>query len=460
VSIVWSSRRSCPLGILGLTLFLGLSPNPLFAQIMDPISPVITVDTLRTQAAEFEKKGQWQAALQAYFHLMNVDRQNNEVREKVHLCLRHVLQSRRHRDKSFQEKILTLSEEQVSHLYAEVLDKLQGIYVDRNKCQINQLFRAGLEEFSNALKDSDFREKHLKQASESAIRDFQRRLMDAWADRTVKNIREARSCVNSISRAAQQQLKISNNAVVLEFLCGACNALDEYTTYLTPADLASDLEESNEPSVVDASILKDGIAYLRISYFRDSTATELDNALATLKGAMMEKPIKSLIIDLRGNIGGTFDAAVQVAERFLAQGVIVSTMGQTTDSNKIFTPTPGNPVLDVGVVVLVDGQTASAAEVLAFALRDHQRAKIIGTPTFGKGSIQKVFKFSTAEEVDEHGKPKNRTGAIRITFARIFSPNGQAISGGITPHIIATEREDQMVAALQEAARFTTLMRP
>ena len=439
---------------------LGWMPGQATAQMMmEMASPAISIELLRSQALELEKKGNWEAALQAYFQLSQLDKSNVELHDKMNLALRHVLQGRRHRDRSFQEKVMSLTAVQAGSLYEEVLDKLQSLYVDRNKSQLSKLFRSGLDELEHALQDRLFRETYLKDVSSNKVEEFVRRIKEAWLDRDLKSIKEVRLSAATIARVAHQQLGLSPNAVILEFLCGACNSLDEYTAYLSPADLVDD-GDPTEATVIDAAILKEGVGYLRISSFRDSTPDEFDATLNAFKAHMEGMNLKSIIIDLRGNLGGDFQAAVRIAERFVNQGVIASTIGQVIEANKIFTPTPGAPLLPFGLVVLVDGQTASAAEVLAYALRDHQRAKIIGTPTFGKGSIQKVVYFKTAQETDEQGKPKNRTGAIRITLARIFSPNGQAISGGVTPHIIATERDQQMATALQEAGQFSTLMRP
>ena len=248
--------------------------------------------------------------------------------------------------------------------------------------------------------------------------------------------------------------------VVLEFISGACNSLDEYTAYLSPAELALEMHSASEPSVVDANILKDGIGYFRISHFRDTTAEEVDAAIIALKAtpqAMMG--LRALIIDLRGNPGGLFTAAVQVAERFVPDGVIVSTQGQLDEFNKVLNAGNRMNVIDLPLVVLVDGGTASAAEMLAGAFRDHQRATLVGTTTYGKGSIQRVLQFQTAEEVDENGKAKPRTGGIRITLARFFTPNGQAINGaGVNPQIVEEDKMQQLSLALEQASRYVSVM--
>lgn len=442
------------------SLFSGILlgfPALCLAQMSESFPSTPSLSALESQASELESRRQWENALPLYFSLTQLDKANPEYREKLHLCLRHVLQGRRQRDKSFQEKLVSLTTAQAGALYEEVLEKLQNLYVDRSRSRVDRLFRAGLEELFSAFNDPEFREQHLKNVTPEQLEEFRQRIMEVWTDRPLKNPKEARLSATTIARTAHQQLGIKANCVMLEFICGACNSLDEYTAYLTP----DDLDEENlcpDKSVIDAAILKEGVAYLRVTHFRDSTPAELDAAMNAFKGTREGRKLRGLILDFRGNAGGDFQAAVRFSERFLNRGVIATTTGQAAEANKIFSPNPGAPVLDIGLVVLVDSKTASAAEVVAHALRDQQRAKIVGMPTYGKGSIQKVFEFHTAQELDPTGKPRNRSGAIRITLARIFSPNGQPISGGLTPHILAASREQQLAIAVQEAGKFPLTM--
>jgi carboxyl-terminal processing protease len=133
--------------------------------------------------------------------------------------------------------------------------------------------------------------------------------------------------------------------------------------------------------------------------------------------------MKILVLDLRGNWGGSFPAAVEVAGRFLPEGkLIVTTKSHVKDENRKYTAKfPG--ALNIPLVVLVDGETASAAEVVAGALKDHKRAKLVGQPTFGKGSIQTVLNLETW-----------RAGGVRITLAKFVSPLGNTFHLlGVTP---------------------------
>jgi C-terminal peptidase prc len=162
--------------------------------------------------------------------------------------------------------------------------------------------------------------------------------------------------------------------------------------------------------------------------------------------------VKAVVLDLRGNDGGLFTAAIKTAEQFLPGGIIVTAQGPSDDANKVYTSTTGNTASDLPMIVLVDNETASAAEVLAVALRDNRRARLIGTATFGKGTVQKVISFTTAEEIDpESGKTRPRA-AVRITLARLIAPGGQPITGiGVAPDQVVPIPAQQMAAALRQA---------
>lgn len=167
------------------------------------------------------------------------------------------------------------------------------------------------------------------------------------------------------------------------------------------------------------------IGYLQITCFHESTLQELDEALLKLtRGGA-----KALILDLRGNGGGIFDVAIDAARRFLPSGIIASLKTIDARQNAIYESK--NPdACTLPLVVLVDGDTASAAEVLAGALKDNKRARIVGQSTFGKGCTQSILKLPNTP----NGLP---TGGIRVTVARFFSPGGQPYSGnGVLPHIL------------------------
>ncbi len=177
------------------------------------------------------------------------------------------------------------------------------------------------------------------------------------------------------------------------------------------------------PSVSIAEMAEPGIGYVRITNFQKTTPTEVARAMTSLSRDGM----KSIIIDVRRNPGGLLDASVELADQFLAKGAIVSTHGRNGQENHNFTATaPGT--WDLPLVVLIDGDSASASEIFAGAIRDHDRGYVVGQTSYGKGSVQGVFH-------NEHGN-----GGLRLTVSKFFSPKGTPISArGIEPHVVVQE---------------------
>ena len=173
---------------------------------------------------------------------------------------------------------------------------------------------------------------------------------------------------------------------------------------------------------VRAELPEAGYGYVRIAQFSETTGDELNSALRTLRktnGA----PLKGLVLDLRNNPGGVLEAAVAVADAFLDSGVIVSAKGRTPESNFEMSATPGDDLDGAPLVVLVNGGSASAAEIVAGALKDHHRATLMGRTTFGKGSVQTVM-------------PLSGDTAIKLTTSLYYTPSGVSINHrGIAPDI-------------------------
>jgi carboxyl-terminal processing protease len=166
--------------------------------------------------------------------------------------------------------------------------------------------------------------------------------------------------------------------------------------------------------------LEGGYVYARITAFSDTTAEDFSASIARLRRDMSVKP-RGVVLDLRNNPGGVLESAVEVADQLLDNGVIVTADGRTPAARFSMEATPGEVLPGVPVVVLVNGATASAAEILAGALQDHHRALLLGRRTFGKGSVQTVM-------------PLNAGRAIKLTTSRYFTPSGRSIQGrGIDP---------------------------
>jgi carboxyl-terminal processing protease len=191
--------------------------------------------------------------------------------------------------------------------------------------------------------------------------------------------------------------------------------------------------------------LEPGYGYLRITGFSETTADDVARALARLK---RDNPrgLKGLVLDVRNNPGGVLEASVAVADAFLDHGLIVSADGRTSDSRFRMDATPGDLIDGAPIVVLVNGGSASAAEILAGALKDHGRAELVGHKTYGKGSVQTVMPLS-------HG------GALKLTTSLYFTPSGASIhEKGILPDVIF-DGPDEAPADLDAAAPVTLAKR-
>jgi carboxyl-terminal processing protease len=489
----------------------------------------LPADPVRQDAEACERAGQWDQAVEAYSRLLARDRQQVDVRTSLQRCLRRAHQTHRHRDPVYRSKVLSLPVSQALDLYVEILTRLHDQYADPEKVPFAALFGHGLEEFRAALSEPTFLREHMDEVAPAALTSLRRHLATFAFD--VADVREARARVRDLAWEAQRLTSLNPTVAVLEFACGASNALDEYTLFVTPGQPVEDparlsgalaaygvlvdwkdrqlviervvagswaadrglqagdrivrvgrqpldrllpeavtallrgdatsvatLTVRHEdaaarvvdlptfvPSVMDERIERDGIGYIRVANFQKTTLEELDAALLRLRSEGM----RVLVLDLRGNSGGSFAAAIQVADRFLPAGVIVSTQGQVRSYSKTYTARHPMAANDIPLVVLVDGDTASAAEILAAALKDNDRALLVGQSTYGKGSIQKLL-------------PLQAGSGLYLTLARWYGPHGQAIAGvGVSPHFVEPRREPmkdaQLEMALEQASRLLAM---
>jgi carboxyl-terminal processing protease len=171
---------------------------------------------------------------------------------------------------------------------------------------------------------------------------------------------------------------------------------------------------------VKSLLLKPGFGYVRISNFQRNTTSELRNHIDRLG---TERPLQGLLLDLRNNPGGLLDQAVSVSDLFLEQGLIVYTRGRNKDQDLIFEADGDNTLARFPLVVLVNEGTASASEIVAGAVQDHRRGVLVGTKTFGKGSVQSIV-------------PLNDGAGLKMTTAHYYTPSGRSIQvTGITPDV-------------------------
>jgi carboxyl-terminal processing protease len=194
---------------------------------------------------------------------------------------------------------------------------------------------------------------------------------------------------------------------------------------------------------VRSRTLEPGFGYLRISHIQAHTTEDLRKELDILKQDNNDD-LKGVILDLRNNPGGVLNAAVGVSDLFLEKGLIVYTEGRVADSQLKFNAKPGDSIKNVPIIILVNAGSASASEIVAGALQDHQRAIIMGDKTFGKGSVQTIL-------------PMSNETAVKLTTARYYTPKGRSIqASGITPDIVIdkvklAKIEDEFIGIVKEA---------
>jgi carboxyl-terminal processing protease len=483
-----------------LTLWTAESPHP-----ANPTD----FDQLLQQAQELEQAGHWSRAIDLYEQFSKQHPHNSPLlRERLRCCELHYSLSRRYHDPSFRAKLLTLPRAKVLALFDEVVRKIDDYYVDSP--EHGRMFRGGIENLLLAVDDAEFRATNLPDASAeqlTELRDWLRR----WRTAPVRSPAEARQYLASIASGAEQFIGLKAAPVALEFIYGACNELDDYSTYLTSdrlaelyavidgnfvgigvelksdergllvvnvlaggpaaeggiqagdhivavgqvttAGLATDEAanllqgapgttvqlwiqspsdsaprrlvlkrrqvEVQSVSVADMASPSEGIGYVQLSGFQKSTLSELDRAVTSLQRHGM----RSLILDLRGNPGGLLTSAVDISDKFLSDGVIVATRGRGNGQSQTYRADRSRPWA-FPLVVLIDGDSASASEILAGAIQDHRRGTIVGTRSFGKGSVQSIFPLESAD------------AGVRLTTAKFYSPRGRAYSHqGVSPDI-------------------------
>ncbi|MBC9180388.1 S41 family peptidase [Roseomonas ludipueritiae] len=191
------------------------------------------------------------------------------------------------------------------------------------------------------------------------------------------------------------------------------------------------------PQVARFRLEGNDIGYVRLASFNEQTDVALRNAITTMRKQTGDK-LRGIILDLRSNPGGLLDQAVQVSDDFLERGEIVSTRARRPQDSQRWNAKPGDITDNLHVVVLINGGSASASEIVAGALQDHRRAVVMGAKSFGKGSVQTVM-------------PLAGNGAIRLTTARYYTPSGRSIQGlGITPDIEVLGSKEEANAPLRD----------
>jgi carboxyl-terminal processing protease len=464
--------------------------------------------TVMEAGLDQERDHNWPAAIETYRKAVERWPSRTEFSRRLRLCELHFKLHRRYQDVSFRGVLLRLPREQAIDLYAEVLDRILVHYVD--PVPLEPLARHGLDNLEVALRDPLFLNTNVGSASQERVDWLRDRLRDLRGRLSVPDRNAAIQLALSACELARQGVELPPTAVLLEFTCGACDALDDFTSYLTPdkledlyamidgnfvglgielkgdpqglrlvgvirggpaweaglksgdriakvagqsvkgltLDEAANRLQGAEGTSIDLEVLKrggqrqlvrlirrhvdvesvtrakivdrsEGIGYVQLSGFQKTSTEELDQAISGLQGLGMQ----TLVLDLRGNPGGLLNVAVEIADRFIDDGVIVSTRGRATGQSQVLRA-GGRARWRMPLYLLVDHDSASASEILAGALQDHRRATVIGERTYGKGSVQSIFSLRSAP------------AGLKLTTAKFYSPLDRPYSEqGVSPDV-------------------------
>jgi carboxyl-terminal processing protease len=478
---------------------------PPAATVLDAVAEA---DACLQQALELERRRSWTEAIKVYERAVEQWPDRPEFSQRKRLCESHYRLGRRYQDQSFRKVLLQLPRDKALALYDEVLERIDLNYVD--PVPFAPLVRRGYDNMEVALRDPAFLKSNQATAAADRVKWLRQTLSARRASLVVPNRQAARDHLATVCTLAQQALGLKPAAIALEFAYGACDALDDYTSYLTPDKLddlyamidgnfvglgielkldteglrlvgvirggpASDaglkvgdqivrvagqsvrglsLDEAasrlqgTEGSSVEIGVLRaDGsqrnfvlvrrhvevesvaqarivdpaaaIGYIQLTGFQKTSTEELDRAIATLR----RQGMRTLVLDLRGNPGGLLNVAVEIAERFVEQGVIVSTRGRAPGQSQVYV-SQARAVWSIPLYVLIDHDSASASEILAGALKDHGRATLVGERSYGKGSVQSIFALRTAP------------AGLKLTTAKFYSPRNRPYSEqGVEPDL-------------------------
>ncbi len=505
--------------LVGTAAFLAISTGWLLAPANGQQATVITIseaqpdplgdvaEALR-RGRQLEGQRRWGDALAEYEESLHQHPTDVTLQERFDFARLHYDLQRRYNDRSFCETVVRLSPERALGLYSQVLLKIDSHYVEVP--QWKGLVDCGSDNLEVALSEPTFVARNVAEAARPALGAFCRELRELTAAQSVRSRDDAARTVSLAAGLAQQRLGMAQAAVIFEYLCGATNALDPYSAYLTPdqlnevyaqiegnfvglgvelkaidgglsvvhvipgspaeevgmragdrivavdgrstqsltTDQAANLLQGPEdtsvritvgfpgqpprqltvrrrrvevPSVDQVTMLdpERGIAYFKLTCFQKTTARDLDAALWKLH----HEGMKSLVIDLCGNPGGLLVAAVEAVDRFVDRGVIVTTHGRSPQEDFTYSAHEQGK-WRMPLVVMIDQDSASAAEIFAGAIRDHRRGTIVGVRSFGKGSVQGIFPL------------EDTNSGIRLTTAKFFSPNGHPYNRvGVEPDV-------------------------
>jgi carboxyl-terminal processing protease len=480
---------------------------------------------------EKERARNWSGAIEVYRDALQQWPSRVEFSRRLRLCEIHFKLLRRYADTSFRQVLLPLPQEQATELYDEVLERIENHYVD--PVPFEPLVRHGLDNLEVALRDPVFLKANAPAAAAERVTWLREVLRQYRANLVIPDRAAAVRLAQVCGDQGRQAIGLATTPVLLEFTYGACDALDDFTSYLTPdkledlyamidgnfvglgielkldreglrivgvirggpaweaglkpgdqivrvgnlslkgmaLDEAANRLQGTEGSTVELGIRRGAggpqtyrlvrrhvevesvanakivdpltkIGYLRLAGFQKTSVEELDRAIA----ALSQQGMRILVLDLRGNPGGLLNVAVDMAGRFVDSGLIVSTRGRAQGQTQMLSAS-GRALWRMPLYVLVDHDSASASEILAGALQDHERAVIVGSRTYGKGSVQSIFSLRSAP------------AGLKLTTAKFYSPKNRPYSEqGVQPDVPVVTRTaarpvDDAVLLREEANR-------
>ena len=491
---------------------VGVSDSPILLA-WEQDSPAATEPESESQAVSSGNKlrteHRWGEAIDFYEKAQKKWADSEALKQGLRQSKIHFSIERRYSDRSFLDSMLTLSRPESMVYLDDVLDKVRKYYVD-NVTQTSFVAH-GTESLYFALANDRFIKRNLPNAAANRITSVRKSLRNSYWNKPVQGIDQARRTVIELCDMAQYELGLSPTAVVMEFVFGGCNSLDDYSAYLTPGKLGDlynnidgefvgigiEMKAENGKGLLLVNVLPEspaeeggalpgdlivrinnvdcramsteeaasllqgqagsrlqltladpstsqergatlirravkvksipvariidranGIGYIKMTGFQKNTTEELDAALLKLN----QEGMRALIWDVRGNPGGLLTAAVEVLDRFIDDGVLVSTQGRTPDQNSTYSAqAPGT--WRMPMILLTDGDSASASEIVAGAIHDHKRGTIVGRKTYGKWSVQSIL-------------PGHAETGFRLTTAKFYSPSGRTYGKvGIKPDI-------------------------
>jgi carboxyl-terminal processing protease len=501
------------LSIVTLAVALALTPGYAGSSAGLPASG--TVSQAVNAGVEFELGKKWIDAIQHYEKAVKSWPESKELEYGLRRSKIQFSVERRYTDGTFQRSLLTMSRNEAQNLFDDVFSRVQANYVEN--VSATSFVAHGTESLYLALTNERFLQTNVAPRQRGNVERLRAILRDEFWNRPISQREESHGLLARVCQLAAELLGAPATPVLLEYVFGGCNALDDYSGFLTPGrytDLYANIEgqfvglgveikaESGQglllvnvlpdsPAAgggmlpgehivaIDGTDVRDattdaaagmlqgpegsrvtvdvqratgaqprrltltrravtvksipvakiidrenGVAYIQMTSFQKSTVQELDAALQDLH----KKGMRSLVWDLRGNPGGLLQAAVETLDRFISDGVLVSTRGRNADQNWSYTA-HRQGTWNIPLVLLIDGDSASASEIVAGAVKDHRRGVIVGRKSYGKWSVQEIHRV------------RGNCG-LRLTTAKFYSPQGHTLGKiGVRPDVELPEPE-------------------